>query len=1286
MNAVLERLKQVLRWLALALGSVSRVIYIILITLAVILLWLITTTSGAQWLAERAMAEEERLQLEITGGNLWNGLEVRSLRWQDEGVDVSVAEVELRWDHLCLLQARVCVDFALARGIDVSVDTDALAAAAEDAEPGPADDEAQGQTFSVPVTIAFPDVRVQRVDARVDGHRVRWNDLRLGGALSGSILHLKQFNWETILAEIEQGADEPAAAAPDEGDDPGSIFETGWEALELPDVRLPLDVVVDDFRVHELRVVQGEETVLLDRLSLAGGLRGADLVLTHLEARHEQGRLAVNGSLSFMDDWPVDLDIRLQAQDLPEIGDLELRAQLWNSVSDLDFSVDTRGRAAIHLEGTVAAGQDDLPLRIEGSWDQLQWPLETGELVAARDGRLRIVGDLTDYLIELGSGIDGADIPEGEWQLAGRGDLQHLELERLQGDLLGGSLDVTGRVSWHPEIVWDVTATLDGIDADTLVAQAPADLTGLVATHGRFVDGDLELDATVDALRGRVEGHDVRLDGRVHRPMAGDWTLDDVLLRSGESRLAVAGTVGDESLDVEGRVDVGELGAFMPDLAGELHGTFAARGTLDAPDIRADLDGAGLAYGDLGRVGALALRARIDALGERNSELSLVLTDVSSEYETVDRLDLNLAGDRADHVLEFDVDAERVATALRVEGGLNDAFHWDGLLASGDIHLAGQGWRLDRATPLEIDPVAGRAGIGAHCWRHDQASLCAPETIEAGATGDARVVLSGFELNWLQPWLPPQVELAGALSADVEASWGDGPLPQVRLVSGVDGGAVRLTDEDADDDEVELTLDYERLALNVDLDRESLGVELELLSEALGSLRMDAHTTVLDGDTPFGPLEGNVEVASVRLDVLEPFFPEMRTLRGTLSASGELAGEVMDPRYHGTIELEDGRLEPLAVGVSLTDIGLRLDVDGHNATLDGGFRSGGGSATVSGEADWSGEPVATVNLEGAGLQVVYEPVADLRVDPDLQVQFGEGVLRLSGSLDVPRGDITLAELPESAVRLSGDVVIIDDMPEDGELPDDDEEALEAPGGLDLQTDIQLTLGNRVELSGYGITGRLVGDLRLQQSGGSVPQGNGEIRIVDGRYRAYGQRLQIREGQLLFAGPLDRPQIYVEAVRRIERDDVTAGLRLEGNPEEPRVSLFSEPAMAEEDVLSYIILGRPAGESGPGGEDMMARAAIALGVAGGGGYATAVAEGLGIEDFAIDTEGEGEDTQVVMGGYINPNLYLGYGVGVFTPVNTLTLRYQLATNLFLEAVSSLENAIDLIYRFEFGSRE
>ena len=97
---------------------------------------------------------------------------------------------------------------------------------------------------------------------------------------------------------------------------------------------------------------------------------------------------------------------------------------------------------------------------------------------------------------------------------------------------------------------------------------------------------------------------------------------------------------------------------------------------------------------------------------------------------------------------------------------------------------------------------------------------------------------------------------------------------------------------------------------------------------------------------------------------------------------------------------------------------------------------------------------------------------------------------------------------------------------------------------------------------------------------------------------------------------------------------------------------------------------------------MVRAALALGIAGGAGTATAIAEGLGVQDFQIDTAGDGDDTQIMVGGYIGPNLFLSYGIGVFEPVNALTLRYELTNNLYLEAVSSLENALDLFYTFQF----
>ncbi len=1282
MNVLWRWLARLGRGLRVLVNSLSRLIYVVLITLAAVVLWLVFTTSGAQWLAERAMAEEERLDLEITGGSLWNGLDVRAVNWRDEGVAVTVEEAELRWNHLCLLRARVCLNAALVRGVNASVDTAAMPAADDDGEPEAADG---GDPFPLPVDIAFPQVRAQQVDVTVDGHRARWSDLRMSGALKGRTLTLDRFNWESILVDLPEGDDAEPVAAEDAG--PG-FLETGWDALELPEVALPLNIVVDDFRLHDLRVVQGQEheLVALDRLSVAGELRDSRARLRHLEVVHPQGELRADGSLTMRDDWPVDLELQVEARDVPEVGDLALEASLWNSIGDLEFQLQVQGLANVALEGAVAPGQDHMPVRIQGQWDALGWPLDTRELVAARDGRLSLEGDLTDYRLNLGATVDGADIPEGRWQVDATGDLRSAQLERLRGELLDGWLEVTGTAAWHPDVEWDASVEMEGLAANRIAEQAPESVSGALRTRGRLAQDDLALDVEIDRIQAAVEGHELVLSGTVHRPAGGDWNLRDIRLRTGESLVTLAGRVGTETLDVEGNLDVADLGAFLPDAAGSIRGDFAARGPLTAPDVIAAMEAAQLSYGELVSVDSVDLDTEVAGLGEEASRLRLAVRGVELEAETIDSADLLVEGDRSDHSLTLDVDARRAAASVAVAGALSEALDWDGALERAEITAAEQRWELDSSTPVRFDMDAQQARIDPHCWRHDGASLCAREPILAGASGEASVALEGFDLALLAPWLPQAVELDGRIGAEVDARWGETPLPVVALDARIDDGQIRIIDPegDMDDEQVDLVLDYERLGVRLDLDEDRLRTAISLRSEDLGTVDLSANAAVVGGDQPFGPLDGEVDVRAIELGVIEPFFPELRTLRGTVSAQGRLAGEVMDPRYHGTVSLTDGRVEPMAIGMELTEIGLELGVEGDNATLSGGFRSGGGTASISGEADWADELSAAVNLSGSALQVVYDPLADLRVNPDIDVTFADNTLQLGGELRVPRGEITLVQLPESAVQVSGDVVIIDDQPEPAETEEAEVAPPEAPEGLNLETNIQIVLGNRVDLSGFGITGRLTGDLRLQQSGGDEPQGFGEIRIMDGEYRAYGQRLRIREGQLLFSGPLDRPQLYVEAVRRVERDDVTAGLRLEGNPEEPRVSLFSEPAMAEEDVLSYIILGRPAGQGG-GDDNMLGRAALALGMAGGSGYATALAEEIGIQDFTIDTEGDGDDTQVVVGGYINPNLYLGYGVGVFTPVNTLTLRYQLATNLYLEAVTSLESAIDLLYRFEFGSR-
>ena len=66
----------------------------------------------------------------------------------------------------------------------------------------------------------------------------------------------------------------------------------------------------------------------------------------------------------------------------------------------------------------------------------------------------------------------------------------------------------------------------------------------------------------------------------------------------------------------------------------------------------------------------------------------------------------------------------------------------------------------------------------------------------------------------------------------------------------------------------------------------------------------------------------------------------------------------------------------------------------------------------------------------------------------------------------------------------------------------------------------------------------------------------------------------------------------------------------------------------------------------------------------------------------NTEGVGDSSQVVVSGYVLPGLQVKYGVGIFDSIATLTLRYRLMPKLYLEAVSGVDQALDLLYQFEF----
>jgi translocation and assembly module TamB len=97
---------------------------------------------------------------------------------------------------------------------------------------------------------------------------------------------------------------------------------------------------------------------------------------------------------------------------------------------------------------------------------------------------------------------------------------------------------------------------------------------------------------------------------------------------------------------------------------------------------------------------------------------------------------------------------------------------------------------------------------------------------------------------------------------------------------------------------------------------------------------------------------------------------------------------------------------------------------------------------------------------------------------------------------------------------------------------------------------------------------------------------------------------------------------------------------------------------------------------------MAAAALSLGLARSEPLFQDLSERFGIDELRIDAGGGGiEETSVVVGKYLNPDLYLGYSQGLFDPVGAVLLRLRLSERLEVETKSGIEQSVDLFYRIE-----
>jgi len=327
------------------------------------------------------------------------------------------------------------------------------------------------------------------------------------------------------------------------------------------------------------------------------------------------------------------------------------------------------------------------------------------------------------------------------------------------------------------------------------------------------------------------------------------------------------------------------------------------------------------------------------------------------------------------------------------------------------------------------------------------------------------------------------------------------------------------------------------------------------------------------------------------------------------------------------------------------------------------------SGVVSGN---SSSVSSRINISADNLKIDTDLFRRAVVSPNLNIHLDDTGIHIDGELDVHSANIVVNEVAQGGVATSSDVIIVD--------ASDREKQIAPASKQNFSSEINVSLGRRVRFNGYGLKADLSGEFQLALDAHRPPELLGEIMVDNGTYRSYGQNLSIRDGRITFIGPLEQTAVTVEAVREV--DNILAGLRVDGSLNNPTTTLFSEPALPKEEILSYVVLGRNLEFGSTNDSQMLTNAALFMGISNGRSFSQNIAESLGIEDFYLTATGTGDETQVMLSGRLSNRLLVRYGVGVFSAVSTLFLRYDLAEQLYIETTQGLERAIDIFYTFEF----
>lgn len=1069
----------------------------------------------------------------------------------------------------------------------------------------------------------------------------------------------------------------------------------------LPDILLPLGVALTTFELEDVFIhgISGMEMPRVERVSLELAAEKDRVALKKFEASihgvsaHAQGNVVLGGK------WPLDLQGGGSMEEKNSTlfaADFVIRGDLMDQLTaEVDVRTPVKNRVNLvcsDLFGEVRWQLDSTLSQVKLVDLNPEWP----ELVLA-SGDIKAEGTADRYQGTVQLEGTWAQFPQAEVHAEFSGNFTELQLSPLVARLPEGRscadpggrdagssmacgiITAQGTVGWQDGVRWQVELEGKDIDPEPYFPAWTGRVNSRIKTMGRLQGDEFNSETQLLALDGDLLGYPLAGSGSV--TVNGDVIqVQELLLRSGDSELGVTGTVGAvpgqhnvggaiNPLDLRVHFDSENLGNLLPEAGGKAHFQGTVQGSQDVPEFSFELDADQISYQD-NVLQTLTGTGQGTLSPQGEVEVKLAGKGLRSGMD-LDSLSVELSGIVARHQLQAKISGDAGDMDVLLAGGLA-AQSWQGEIRDLLLHLEPYGdWKLRNPSSLKINgELVDPAPV---CLEQGETSICLQGGWQSSQQWQLNADLESFAGELLYNWGLVSRPVKGTLAASVQTKGTGARMTGGEARFSVPELQISVSDEDGQEQLLRWTDTF---------------LDLRLVDSTLLSI---AKTRFQDGSTidatinigQFGdfssawkelPIQGEISLDVKDLSLIAALSNYTVKPTGSMKGTFAVEGRVGNPRLQGELRQIKGNVFIPATGITLEDLLLSVMVKGEGMHLVLDSVSGPGKIKIVGDitrdeqAGWQIDAIAM----GKDFEVAHLSDYEIVIDPDLQFVLREGVMRVNGKALVPHAVININKF-DGSVTASRDVIMMDGNEADKKM--------DPP----LFVSVIIELGQDVNIDTFGLKGRLQGGVTVSDAPGLPLTGKGSLVLHEGTFVLKNHPLDIFRGRFFFTGgPLDNPGIDVLAQKKTKKK--TVGVIVSGTVNDMELKLFSDPPMAESQILTELLAGRSISGTGNQMSSLVGAVATGIGFEEGGSFVSNVASRLqnqfGFDDIYVEGGESSSDVSVMIGKEVFEDLYISYGYDPFNAASLFRARYDLWKGFSVETeVGAEKTGADLLWSIE-----